>query len=132
MTLQPPEFDDPAPLFHQRATKTGLPVQLLMLGLALLLNLTLAVAIIAAVPQFDDVFRHFGAELPLPTRLAVQLYPLAAALPLLIPLVWFFWPRPESRGFAALLFSIACVLLLSAAFGYALYLPILALGAPAN
>lgn len=130
MTLQPPEFDDPAPLMHQRATKTGLPGQLLMLGLALLLNLMLAVAIIAAVPQFDEVFRNFGAELPLATRLAVQLYPLVAALPLLIPLVWFFWPRPDSRGFAALLFSIACVLLLSAAFGYALYLPILMLGAP--
>ncbi|PTU74982.1 hypothetical protein DBO85_06885 [Pseudomonas mangrovi] len=129
MTLQPPEYDDPAPLTPQTAADhAGLPAQLLMLGIALLLNLLLAVAIIAAVPQFADVFRNFGAELPLATRLAIQFYPLAAVLPLLIPVAWFVWPNHASRGLGALLTSIACILLVPLAFGYALYLPIFRLG----
>lgn len=129
MTLQPPEYDDPAPVTPgPETTHPGLSAQLLMLGIALLLNLLLAVAIIATVPQFEDVFSSFGAELPLATRLVMQLYPLVAVLPLLIPLAWFLWPYREHRGLGALLTSVACILLVPLAFAYALYLPIIRLG----
>lgn len=133
MTLPPPEYDDPAPLSQRPGPiQRGLPAQLALLGVALLLNFLIAVGVIAAVPQFGDVFESFGAELPIATRLVVQLYPLVGALPLLPVVAWFAWPQHQLRGLAALLTSLACVLLVPLLVGYALYLPILRLDSLAH
>jgi hypothetical protein len=47
----------------------------------------------------------------------------------LVVLSWFAWPRPASRGRAALLTGLACLLLAPLLVGAALYLPLLQMGA---
>ncbi|NZA25247.1 hypothetical protein H0E84_02540 [Luteimonas sp. SJ-92] len=82
-----------------------------------------------AVPQFVDVYRSFGADLPRPSAFLVSWYRALAFLPLLFLLAWFFWPQRDRRGVAALAVSVV----LSGAiflFGvWAAYAPILGLGA---
>lgn len=139
MTRQPPSHTStPAPLpgtapspfatDSPDAPRIG-QQQGLLFGLGMLLSMLVAVAIIAAVPKFGVLFTVLAEELPLATRLALTLYPLSACLPLLVVLSWFAWPRPASRGRAALLTGLACLLLAPLLVGAALYLPLLQMGA---
>jgi type II secretory pathway component PulF len=43
-----------------------------MLIAGLLVAIAIAAGVNLVVPQFEDVFRNFGADLPLPTRLFVE------------------------------------------------------------
>ena len=112
-----------------RAASIFLTWAVVLVLVYLLLSMLVAVAIIAAVPKFGVLFTVLAEELPLATRLALTLYPLSACLPLLVVLSWFAWPRPASRGRAALLTGLACLLLAPLLVGAALYLPLLQMGA---
>ena len=74
-------------------------------------------------PQFSEVFAGFGADLPLLTRLASRYYATIWMAPLLVTLIYLFWPWRTHRalvaGLAGLL-SLAGILLVFVA----IYLPI--------
>jgi hypothetical protein len=97
------------------------------LAFAWIVLLALCVIMQAAVPQFIDVFKSFGADLPQPTMITMQAYPLLLLLPLLVALVWNCWPLKPSRLRAAVIVCWAGVGLTILMFA-SLYLPILKLG----
>jgi len=81
------------------------------------------------VPQFASVYASFGAELPTATRWLLASYPYGFVLPVLVVAVWAGWPKPASRGIAALVTGATSVALLVISALIALYLPIFRLGA---
>ena len=97
----------------------------------------LAIAAVAAVqmivPRFEDVFRSFGAELPLLTRVFVEGRWFLWTLPLLVPIVAAL-VRPRSDddtrpGIVALLTGLAIGIGLPLLCMLAMYLPIFGLAA---
>lgn len=94
---------------------------------AWVLCVILAAALQSFIPAFDDVLSSFGSGLPLPTRIAQQIYPLALLAPLIVGLVWRFWPNRQKRLRLAVVtcwISIAVIVLLMGS----MYLPIWVLG----
>lgn len=87
----------------------------------------LSVAMQSVVPEFTEVFKSFGADLPLPTLFTMQAFPALLVLPYLVALAWNFWPRKTARLRAATAF---CWLGVGAIFLMVgtLYLPIFKLG----
>lgn len=98
---------------------------LLVIGLAGAILTALVPSLI--VPSFGEVFRGFGALLPAPTQWLLRGYLALWILPLLVLLVWRFWPRPRSRAKAACWFGVLCLLLVLPACMAALYMPIVAM-----
>lgn len=94
---------------------------------AWVLLIGLSVGMQSAVPQFTEVFKSFGADLPLPTMFAMQAYPCLLLLPLLVAPVWHCWPRKTARLRAAAIFCWVGVGVNLLTFG-TLYLPIFRLG----
>ncbi|HEY0230939.1 MAG TPA: hypothetical protein VGC55_06790 [Dokdonella sp.] len=84
------------------------------------------------VPQFAGVYASFGAELPLATRWLLASYRYGFVLPILVAAVWAGWPKPASRGIAALAAGTTIAALLAISALIALYLPIYRLGAGAG
>jgi type II secretory pathway component PulF len=88
------------------------------------------------VPQFQDVFKNFGAELPLLSRIFVNGRMFLWVLPLLVPVAAAFVrvrsPEDSRRGVVALLLGLAIGIGLPMLCGLAMYLPIFKLAAQAG
>ena len=88
----------------------------------------LAVMLQTAIPAFDSVLQSFGADLPAPTILVQKIYPAALFAPLLVAMVWHFWPNRSNRLRSAIILCWCSSALMMAMFA-CMYLPILKLGA---
>ena len=94
---------------------------------AWVLCVILAAALQSFIPAFDDVLSSFGVGLPVLTRITQKIYPLALLAPLVIGLMWRFWPNPQKRLRIAVVtcwMSIAAIVLMMGS----MYLPIWVLG----
>ncbi len=87
----------------------------------------LAVALQSAIPAFDSVLQSFGADLPVATMFVQKIYPAALFFPLLVAMVWHFWPNRATRLRAAIIVACLCSALILSMFA-SMYLPILRLG----
>lgn len=79
------------------------------------------------VPNFAEVFRSFGAELPWPTQLLLHGYLGLWILPVSVLVLWWLWPKRRSRAKAACWFGALSLVLGLPACIWALYMPIIAL-----
>lgn len=79
------------------------------------------------VPNFSEVFRSFGAQLPWPTQLLLQGHLGLWILPVLVLVIWWLWPTPRNRAKAACWFGALSLVVGVPACMIALYLPIVAL-----
>jgi type IV pilus assembly protein PilC len=84
---------------------------------------------IFVLPEFQKVFRDFGAELPLITSLVIEYRLLVALLPLLVIAAWLYWPNANIRGLAAIVVGVGGAGILAATMVVAMYLPIYGLAA---
>lgn len=93
------------------------------------------IAVQAIVPQFQQVFESFGAELPAITRFFVQgrwfLWPLPLAVPMIAAFVRVRDEHDRRRGVIGLIVGIAIGVGLPLFCGFAMYLPIFGLVAGA-
>ena len=87
----------------------------------------LAVGLQAAIPAFDSVLQSFGADLPRPTLIVQKIYPVALVGPLLVGMVWHFWPNRPKRLRAGAVLCWLLITLMLAMFA-CMYLPLWALG----
>ncbi|MBL8261785.1 MAG: hypothetical protein JNM58_05105 [Xanthomonadaceae bacterium] len=94
-------------------------------------SLVAAIVVNLVVPQFDDVYRNFGAELPWLTRVLLAGRWFLFALPLVVLLTWKLTPdlpgRPNRRGVMALLIGIGLPVVLVPLVVIGLYMPIFGL-----
>ncbi|MBX3711725.1 MAG: hypothetical protein KF800_07175 [Lysobacter sp.] len=99
-----------------------------LLVFGMLCSLVAAIVVNLVVPQFDEVYRNFGAELPWLTRALLAGRSLLLALPALVLLAWWLTPavpgRPNRRGLVALLVGVGLPLVLVPLVVIGLYLPI--------
>lgn len=99
-----------------------------MLTTGLLAAIAIAAGVNLVVPQFEDVFRNFGTELPLLTRLFVEARYAFFGLPLIVLAVWALTPRRtppgNERGIVALVVGIGMGMILLPLCLIAMYLPI--------
>lgn len=99
-----------------------------LLVFGMLCSLVAAIVVNLVVPQFDEVYRNFGAELPWLTRALLAGRWLLLALPALVLLAWWLTPavpgRPNRRGLVALLVGVGLPLVLVPLVVIGLYLPI--------
>jgi type II secretory pathway component PulF len=116
-----------APLAELPAPRRGWEKFLLGVGLLGAIVAPLMAHII--VPQFNEVFRNFGAELPFFTKLLVRGYPALWLLPIAVLAAWFRWPRREFRAVAACLIGALSAALFVPVMIVAVYLPIFKLAA---
>jgi hypothetical protein len=130
---QPPESDlgiDAAARDANPAEKS--PAEKTLFAIGLLGALLTALIATFVVPRFDEVFKNFGAELPLPTLIVSKFYGLAWLLPLLPTTIWFGWlgwPEPHKRGRIAALMAMAIPVIGFPFLIFALYLPVFSLPA---
>lgn len=114
-----------APLAPAPASPSAANPVLIVIGVAAAALTALIPTLV--VPNFNEVFRSFGAELPWPTQLLLQGYPGLWVLPVLVLLIWWLWPTPRNRAKAACWFGALSLVLGLPACMLALYLPIVAL-----
>jgi type II secretory pathway component PulF len=88
-----------------------------------------AMMALLVVPQFAEVFRNFGAELPAPTRLLSRYPGLVFVWPLVIGMAAAAWRRRARRGIPLLVLSLVGSFVVFAGVIAALYLPIFKLAA---
>lgn len=104
-----------------------------MLTAGLLAAIAIAAGVNLVVPQFEEVFRNFGAELPLLTRLFVEARYAFFGLPLIVLVAWALTPRRtppgNERGIVALVVGIGMGMILLPLCLIAMYLPIFRLAA---
>lgn len=104
-----------------------------MLSAGLLAAIAIAAGVNFIVPHFEDVFRNFGAELPLLTRLFVEARYAFFGLPLIVLAAWAWTPRRtppgNERGIVALVIGVGLGVVLLPLCLIAMYLPIFQLGA---
>jgi hypothetical protein len=101
--------------------------QRVLLVLGLVPAFAVCVVAFRSVPQFQEVFTSFGAELPWQTSILVSWYRASVVIPALVFVTWLTWPSTRYRGVAALLLG-ASVSFLALLFGWwAAYGPIFAL-----
>lgn len=102
--------------------------ELWMLVAGLLASLAMAAGVNLVVPQFEDMLKNFGAELPWITRLFVEYRHALFAMPLLVLAAWALTPRRtppgNERGVVALVVGIGLGILLLPLCLIAMYLPI--------
>lgn len=101
----------------------------LFLVFGILPGLIVAAGALLVVPPFQSVFADFGAPLPLQTRLLLATYHWWGMIVFVTLGLWALWPRPSSRGIAALTFGLASAMLLFLFGLWAVYSPIVALAA---
>lgn len=94
---------------------------------AWILCFILAAALQSFIPAFDDVLSSFGPGLPLPTRITQKVYPFALLAPLIVGLVWSFWPNRQGRLRIAIVACWICIAVIFLMMG-SMYLPIWTLG----
>lgn len=107
--------------------------ELWMLIAGFLAAIAIAAGVNLIVPEFEDVFRNFGAELPLLTRLFVEARYAFFGLPLIV-LAAFAWtprrtPPGNERGIVALVIGLGLGVVLLPLCLIAMYLPIFRLAA---
>jgi uncharacterized BrkB/YihY/UPF0761 family membrane protein len=99
-----------------------------LLVFGMLCSLVAAIVVNVVVPQFDEVYRNFGAELPWLTRTLLAGRWLLFALPVVALLAWWLTPvvpgRPNRRGLVALLVGVGLPLVLVPLVVIGLYMPI--------
>ena len=99
-----------------------------LLAFGMLCSLVAAIVVNLVVPQFDEVYRNFGAELPWLTHALLAGRWLLLALPVLVLLAWWLTPvvpgRPNRRGLVALLVGVGLPLVLVPLVVTGLYMPI--------
>jgi uncharacterized membrane protein YhdT len=104
-----------------------------MLATGLIAAIAIAAGVNLVVPQFEDVFRNFGAELPLLTRLFVEARYAFFCLPLIVLAAWALTrrrtPPGNERGIVALVVGIGMGMILLPLCLIAMYLPIFRLAA---
>ena len=104
-----------------------------MLGIGVFVAVGGVAAVNLILPNFEEVFRNFGAELPWFTRMFVEGRHLLWLLPLLVPAIALFVPERRAddrrRGATGLVLGIAIGVLLPMLGLMACYLPIFQLGA---
>jgi uncharacterized membrane protein YhdT len=104
-----------------------------MLTAGLFAAIAIAAGVNFVVPQFEDVLRNFGAELPLLTRLFVEARYAFFGLPLIVLVAWALTPRRtppgNERGIVALVVGIGIGMILLPLCLIAMYLPIFRLAA---
>lgn len=102
-----------------------------LLAFGTLCALVAAIVVNLVVPQFDEVYRNFGAELPWLTRALLAGRWLLFALPVVVVLAWWLTPvtpgRPNRRGLVALLVGVGLPLVLVPVVVIGLYMPIFAM-----
>lgn len=112
------------------------PANTLLLIIGLVVAMLGVVAVQWVVPQFLDVLKNFGAELPLLTRLFVDGGGFLWLVPLLVPVVSacvpLRTPEDKRRGIVALLLGVAIGVVLPLLCMFAMYLPIFKLAAAAG
>jgi len=110
--------------------------QYALLAIGTFCALLVAIVVNLVVPQFDEVFREFGAELPWLTRALLAGRWLLFALPVGVVLAWWLTPvtpgRPNRRGLVALLVGVGVPLILVPLVVIGLYMPIFALAGAAG
>jgi hypothetical protein len=80
------------------------------------------------VPAFGEAFASWGPTLPAATGVLLRFYPALLLLPVLVFVVWLFWPNRRQRGIAALITGGAIFLVGHALLITVLYLPVFQLG----
>lgn len=100
-----------------------------VLAIALVPALLAALVLFVAVPQFEVVFRDFGASLPAPTDLMVRWYALVWLWPLVVVAVFARWRRHRLGVVFLALVSVVGSGLLVAIGLWAMYLPLFELAA---
>jgi hypothetical protein len=98
-----------------------------IVGVALVLAVAATAAVV--VPQFQDMFAGFGADLPGSTRLLLATYRGWALGVVPVAVIWLFVPGRRSRAVAALLTGAAIAAVLLAFVIWACYSPIIGLAA---
>lgn len=102
---------------------------LLLLCFGVSAGVAVAVGAFFILPNFQIVFKGFGAELPLITKLLLATFRWWGIVPLITIALWNFWPNPSKRGIVALIFGISSAGLLAGFALCAAYMPIFLLGA---
>lgn len=104
-----------------------------MLIVGLIATIAIAAGVNLVVPQFEDVLKNFGAEIPLLTRLFVEGRYVFFGLPLIVLVAWALTPRRtppgNERGIVALVVGIGLGVILLPLCLIAMYLPIFQLAA---
>ncbi len=104
-----------------------------MLATGFLAALAIAAGVNLVVPQFNDVLRNFGAEIPLLTRLFVEGRYAFFGLPVLVVAAWALTPRRtppgNERGIVALVVGIGSGIVVLPLCLIAMYLPIFQMAA---
>lgn len=99
-----------------------------LLAAGLLATVAFAAGVNLVIPQFNDVFQNFGAELPLLTRMFLSGRYALFALPLIVMTAWALTPRRtppgNERGIVAVLVGIGLGVILLPLCVIAMYLPI--------
>ena len=101
---------------------------LLMLCFGVFAGVAVAVGAFFIVPNFQEVFKGFGTELPLATKLLLATYQWWGVVPGVTVVLWTFWPNAPKRGMVALIFGMLSSGLLSGFLVWAAYMPIFRLG----
>jgi type II secretory pathway component PulF len=113
---------------HHRDQETAMTLQHALLVFGMLCSLVAAIVVNLVVPEFDEVYRNFGAELPWLTRMLLAGRWLLFALPGAALLAWWLTPvvpgRPNRRGLVALLVGVCLPLALVPLVVIGLYMPI--------
>jgi hypothetical protein len=91
---------------HRLQGETGGRVALFAFGWVLCV--VLAAASQFFIPAFTDLLASLGPGLPVLTRIAQTIYPAALLAPLLVGMVWMFWPQRARRLKTASIFCWLC------------------------
>jgi len=100
------------------------PNRLASLVFAMLPCVLAAALVWIVVPQFQNVFKNFGSDVPMPTAVFLATYRWWALFALLPTAVWSGWPPTRNRDAAALLCGWLLAGLMLALAVIACYLPI--------
>ncbi|MBL8300920.1 MAG: hypothetical protein JNN30_21470 [Rhodanobacteraceae bacterium] len=101
----------------------------LLLAIGMADVLVVAVGALIMVPGFAASYQGFGAEVPTITHLLLVTYRGWGLFALFVPLVWWIWPDPRTRGLVGLIAGSILALLLLAFGLWAGYAPYFALAA---
>ncbi|QKE63299.1 hypothetical protein HNE05_07965 [Aquipseudomonas campi] len=98
----------------------------LIVGLVCALIAALVPALV--IPQFQQVFNGFGAQVPLITHIALSYHLWLWTLPIFVIAARIFWPKTQRRPLASCLLGVISLVIVIPAMILAMYLPIFQLG----
>ena len=81
-------------------------------------------------PKFHKLFDSLGSEIPLVTRLLTNFYPLTIVAPIVVFLMWAYWPFQKYRSFGSIVLGVLVGLVTICFYVWVLYLPVFKLGKP--